>query len=241
MNYRSAVAVGLLAFAMGVAADVAGATVLNFDDQPSAGGPNDVDVYGDFQIFPSGGTADTKCYPENSGCLKEVNQGEITRLSRVDGGTFDLTSFYFVLVGNGNFLDATFSVLGSNGTLFELMLGDALSSFAPTVVTFVNGTPDTFVDTGKIENNQGYIVDFSATNLFKGITYVDFLTDVTPSTSGGQPASSQGRLDCVTVNEAAASTTCVPTTPSVVPLPAAGWLLLAGVGGLLAMRRKKAA
>jgi hypothetical protein len=29
--------------------------------------------------------------------------------------------------------------------------------------------------------------------------------------------------------------------PSVIPLPAAGWLLLAGVGGLAAMRRKKAA
>jgi hypothetical protein len=30
-------------------------------------------------------------------------------------------------------------------------------------------------------------------------------------------------------------------TPGVVPLPAAGWLLLAGVGGLVAMRRKKTA
>jgi hypothetical protein len=32
-----------------------------------------------------------------------------------------------------------------------------------------------------------------------------------------------------------------PGNPSVVPLPAAGWLLLAGVGGLAAMRRKKTA
>jgi hypothetical protein len=30
-------------------------------------------------------------------------------------------------------------------------------------------------------------------------------------------------------------------TVAPIPLPAAGWLLLAGVGGLVAMRRKKAA
>jgi hypothetical protein len=30
----------------------------------------------------------------------------------------------------------------------------------------------------------------------------------------------------------------IPGTPPVVPLPAAGWMLLAGIGGLVAMRRR---
>jgi hypothetical protein len=53
----------------------------------------------------------------------------------------------------------------------------------------------------------------------------------------------EGTLNFFTANDRGLSNYVVAGrgTPNVVPLPAAGWLLLAGVGGLVAMRRKKAA
>lgn len=220
-------------------ASVVQAAVLNFDDQPSPGGPHDTDIYGDFQVSPSGGNKDTKCFPENSGCLKEVSKDEITRLSRVDGGTFTLDSFYFVLVGDGNLQDNTFSVLGSNSTLWEATLGDLLSGFSPAAtVSFVNGTPDSHVSDGTVERNQGYVVDFSdLAPLFAGVTYIDFKTDAT-KISNGQPGSAQARLDCVVVDMATTAGICDPTLPAV-PIPASFPLLVTALGltGLVGRRR----
>lgn len=69
-------------------------------------------------------------------------------------------------------------------------------------------------------NNGGQVIDLSTNAIFTDIAYVSFLTN-----------EGNARIDDITVSY---------DDPPIgaVPLPAAGWLLIAGLGGLAAMRRR---
>jgi hypothetical protein len=91
------------------------------------------------------------------------------------------------------------------------------------------------VFTGVLEQQTGYFVVFN--DLFDGIT--KFTWDAVDN--------KQIRVDCVSISPDGANISasdlgnCEASTPNVIPLPAAGWLLIAGLGGLAAVKRRKRA
>jgi hypothetical protein len=90
--------------------------------------------------------------------------------------------------------------------------------------------------TGALMQQVGYFVVFN--DLFDDIT--KFTWDAVDN--------KQIRIDCVSISPDGANIAAADlgnceasTPPPVIPLPAAGWLLIAGVGGLAALKRKKRA
>ena len=83
---------------------------------------------------------------------------------------------------------------------------------------------------GPIDANRGYasITDFDFTRAFSLTGVANFANDIVTARNGRNNGS---RL--------AAQFKFVDLGPSPVPLPAAGWLMVAGLGGLVAMRRRK--
>lgn len=194
----------------------ASATTITFTG--ATGNPNDTDILNGFTFNPSnavGGNCPVPVAAEKP-CLAEVKQGEITTMERVGGGSFDLLGVDFLLVGSGN-NDGSF-LITAGSTVLEIMFGDLLGSFATYALTHVDGT-----DTGSVTFNEGYRLTFAG--LFDDITSVSFSTTTT-----AKKGDAQARMDNVVVS-----------VPSAVPLPAAGWLMLAGLGGIAALRRRKTA
>ncbi len=231
MNALRAGAV-LLASALG-----AHATTINFDANVG-GNPGDPYVEAGYQFDPNKSNNDVKC-AENR-CLMEVQQGTITTMTRVDGLAFDLLGFYFALVGVGNDQnpDETQSIVvtgyyeagGSVSQTFTL--DELLSSYLPDyLVTGYDEPTDTTID-----KNDGYVVSI-LNGLFNGVTSVTWETnylackkDHGDTVCADDPKSAQARLDNVVVAS--------------VPVPAAGWMLVAGIaalGGLAGLRRHKRA
>lgn len=127
------------------------------------------------------------------------NKNEKSVLTKVGGGTFSLTSFWYELLGLGgggkkDFVSNTFTVKSDNGGVLNFMAG-------------LVG-----------HNNGGHRVDLTALALFQNVSSLTF------STNGGGNV----RLDDLAISE-----------PSPVPVPAAGLMLLAGIGGLASLRKRK--
>jgi hypothetical protein len=227
--------------ALGLAGS-AGATTIGFD---SALGGNPHGIYEEdgYSFTPNSGTNGNCPVPTDAPCLKELTQGEITTMTQTAGGLFDLLGFDFVLVGSGNNPNnpnntSSMIVTGhlNPAVSFEIKLGDALGTFTNYILTTVSG-----VSTGNVTFNQGYRVSF-LNGLFDGVGMVEFTTVETivcdpgskkkcvPGTSGGN---AQARIDNIVVPD--------PVEPPPVPVPAAGWMLVAGLGGLAALRRRRTA
>ncbi|MFV2002009.1 MAG: VPLPA-CTERM sorting domain-containing protein [Paracoccaceae bacterium] len=211
----------------------ANALTINFDDPGdggvlSGGNPKTYTVQG-YQLTPvklqNGLCADSKCAIENG-------QTNLPTLTRLDGGAFNLESFYFLNTGNGQDSDNFVSVQGltgnetdgfvqKSGAYMEFRLDDLLASFLPGAsVNYAIGGSDpacTFLNTLNICKNTGYTVSFLA-GLFDDITKVTWF-------SAGD---AQARLDDIVVTQVA-----------VVPLPAGVILLVTGIGGLGAVSRKR--
>ena len=201
------------AFFAGGLALPSGAATIGFDDV-LGGNPNGSYVEDGYSFTPNSGTNGQCPVSADAPCVKELKQGVITTMERVGGGLFDLLGFDFLLVGNGN-NNGSIIVTGflDPAKVFEIKFGDSLGVFANyTLATVAGGL------VGDVDFNEGYRVVFNST-FFAGLTKAEFTT---VSDASGD---AQARIDNV-------------VTPAEVPLPAAGWLLIAGLGGLVSMRRK---
>lgn len=159
----------------------------------------------------------------NDPCIKEVQQtGQITTMTSSSGLPIDLYGFYFDMQGTGNPDSLNQLILSSSKTTEETQFVFQLGQLAPAgsqlyfPYTFEDGVLSGDAYNGVIVNNDSYYVVIDSP-LFRGVDFVTW------STRQAQNV----RIDDISA--------------AVIPLPAAGWLLLAGVGGLAAMRRKKAA
>lgn len=223
MKYASGL-VGALMLSLSVCG--ANAATITFDD---AVGGNPAGTYTEagYLFTPNSATNDVKCF--DAGCLKEFRQGEITIMTKDGGGVFDLLGFYFALIGNGT---ATQGVQDITVTgLFEdlstisrtFSLNALLSSFIDTTVV---GSDDPAATA--ILKNDGYFVTI-ANGLFNNVLQVDWTTNSEDFLAARVVQSASARLDNVSVAD-----------PSPVPLPAAAWMLLAGLAAMGFVQRRKA-
>jgi hypothetical protein len=211
----------IAAAAIVVSAGSAQAATITFDGA-LGGNPSGSYTEAGYVFTPNSGTNDVKCYEGT--CLKEFRQGEITTMTKDGGGSFDLLGFYFALIGNGTqtqgVQDITVSGVFADMTMISrsFSLNALLNSFTDTSVVGADVPSAT-----AILKNDGYFVTLLS-GLFNNVVQVEWATN----SQGVQSAS--GRLDNVRVGD-----------PSPVPVPAAGWLLLAGLGMMTVIQRRKAA
>jgi hypothetical protein len=147
-----------------------------------------------------------------------------------------------------------FDVYDDDGDIFRFMVGQVYDG--TNGVTVVSA--DTFT-VGTVNADDGWFAIFANSftiNVGQRSGQVGSFDNIQMWSWNASDVANT-RIDCVTISKTAngdnidassassarsALSSCAPTPPEVIPLPAAGWLLLAGVGGLAAMRgRKKAA
>jgi hypothetical protein len=260
---RTAVAAAVVAVGATFGAASANATVITFTGFNGQQLPYWEEQ--DFLFDPAKSNNDSKCYETE--CLMEIGQGEVTTMTYdasgggpyggkeqgevIDpspnyGDPFTLSFFYFVLIGNGEDQENSFTVTGNKvggGTVSaQFVLDGATGPVVNGAVVSFAGDADTNnndVDNGVIQKNVGYWVDLDPTlwsNLLSAVW-----TANTFDGNGNQVLSAQMLLDCVGANESGlgSESNCAPTT-TVIPLPAPILLLLGGIGALgLAARRRK--
>ena len=229
-----ATAAALLAAAPASAASV---FVMDFDGgsgdggtQHSSGGPNG-SYYeaGDYIFSPSNLQSSLQCYDGN--CVQEFQNGAIGEFTRSDGGDFDFLGFYFSLQGRGgtdddlNFVTVEAEKDGTGIVpIFQIALADLLTSTLPyfDVVWADGGDGDpnavckddqnvTFDKTVRVCNQKGYFVSV-LDGAWNGVDLVRFTSSSTALT----------RIDNL----------------SAIPLPAAAWFLIAGLGALGGLTRR---
>jgi hypothetical protein len=171
--------------------------------------------------------------PENP--EKDIQDQILSGIERVDApDTFDLLGFWFSLEGQGSKPTKDVTLYGFQGEtvtktivfsidkLFSDLLGEGAS--------LIGGIGDS--GTGKDPDPE--CLD---TKICDGVGYAVTLTGWTDLTRVLWDVEREGNssLDTIKLRRDG------DTPPPVVPLPAAGWLLIAGVGGLAALKRKKRA
>ncbi len=153
-------------------------------------------------------------------CIKEVQQtGVVSTMTTVSGNNFSLFGFYFDLQGTGgrdpiNQLLVTTNKTGSSPIIFQVDEPAPAGAQLYENYTFSGGMLTGDLYNGNIVNNDSYYVMLDIPEL-QDVEFVTF------STFQAQNL----RIDDILAAE--------------IPLPAAGWLMIAGLGGLAALRRKK--
>lgn len=165
-------------------------------------------------------TGNCSPYPNPSDpCIKETQQtGLVTTMTTtVPGRPFSLHGFFFDLQGTGGSQATNELVVSSSKTDATTELVFRINASAPSgtqLYTNYTGTSGDIYN-GNIGNNDPYY----ATVMSPLFQDVEFVTWRTVSTTNA-------RIDDISAS--------IPP----IPLPAAGWMLLVGIGGLAAMRRR---
>lgn len=212
MNFRSVLLTGALVLA-GMQAQAATIPLtLNFNDpSPNVPAPFLLDA-------DSPGIVNGNC--NVAPCLG-INSVDSAVLSITPTLKFSVLSFWFQLLGKKNDLTIT-TDFGS--------------------IILVEGT-----GLGQYEHNKGYTLDVSTNALFQNITYMSFLMDCADEKKMDKKVkedkpekgcTGNSRVDDIklTYNDGKED-----PGPSPVPVPAAGLMLAGALGGLTALRRRKAA
>lgn len=245
---RSLLVAGALGFSALVPLGSANASTL-IEFNGATGNPFDGYTEGDYFFQPASGTNDVKC--ADGRCLKEITQGTVTTMVRSDvvGGLFDLDSFYFALVGQGNTpgiiqtITVSGYLLGSLTASLTFTLGELLTAHSADA-TVTRFDPPAVTNPDTITKNDGFTVSLLA-GLFHGVDKVTWSTNtnevVCKKEKGEEvcnPADAQARLDNVLVDHSA-----YDPSPSEVPVPAALPLLFSGLLGMgvLGRLRRRAA
>lgn len=248
MSYRNGFLAAVAAAAVFGASAAGAATVLeSFNDFPN--GPSDSYTSQGFTYTPTK-TTNGQCF--ESLCLQEYSQpdGVITTITRAEEPEeFDFLGFYLNFNGLTetdayNFLTITddedpsveigfnlvddFDTIFSGITGYQVWLVDITGP--TTTISSLLGTD------GFSKEANGFFIALG--DAFLDVTSIRFFSE-------GQGTL---RIDCAYYNvgdggsfSSEELTGCTPSEPPVIPVPAAGWLLLAGLGGFAAMRRFKAA
>lgn len=133
----------------------------------------------------------------------------------------------FFEIGFGSSVDLTFGKkFNGKGTVFEVTFGNA-SNF-PEFVDIFAGSGGNFSFVGNLANYSDGKFDLSGLN---GPFDTLRLTDASPFSSSSEK-DSRGRLGGFDIDA---------VQVSAVPVPAAGWLLMSGLGAAAALRRRKKA
>lgn len=136
------------------------------------------------------------------------------------------------------FVNSTLTRVG--GGLFAVS-GMWISLVTQTPITFVTDRGSLALGVGSvfggntIEAQKGYVLDLSTESIFRNINFLR-IVDVTLGTTGTGVFKGNLRFDNITVEPISVAAAVAP-----VPLPAAGGLLMAGMGGLALLRRRRRA
>lgn len=169
-------------------------------------------------------------------------------MTRPDGEAFDLVYFWMSLVGQKNKpqknvtllgwlddnvdqnSDADYSISFDIGGMFSDFASKAMVQFWPGDSGTDNDPDQACLDT-TICSGVGYLVTLKQD--WTGLGEVIWAVN----------QEGQATLDCIGLRRDSQSTVadgCTPgTTP--IPIPAAGWMMIAGIGGLAAVRRRRKA
>ncbi|MGI1661248.1 VPLPA-CTERM sorting domain-containing protein [Palleronia sp. KMU-117] len=245
----------LASFMLAGSATIASAATIythDFDDPPPAVTNGDTVYKKDgYTYSPLNFNSSDACYTigdapgDTKRCFLEVRNGEATNVVQDDKDPFDLLSFHFNFQGDNsnaggpnaqpaiNRLDL-FSMIGEAvGPTTNISLGSAYDGTGAFKIYLASDTSAVF--TGALVKQTGYFVVFN--DWFDGIT--KFTWDAVDN--------KQIRIDCVSISPDGANISasdlgeCAPSSTPVIPLPAAGWLLIAGIGGLAAVKKRKRA
>ncbi|WP_227257988.1 VPLPA-CTERM sorting domain-containing protein [Kangsaoukella pontilimi] len=238
-------AAGALSFAAG-AASAATYTIEDFGEKK----PDDPYVSQGYIYDPANGV-NGQCYDKETWCLKEAGtQDFLTTIDTTpeDNVLFSLLGFYVNLDGvgsqEGEGDDAIVNYLRITDNTDE---GDVLT--LGLNIDYKNDTDyNSLVSIFTVEETPEEVSFLDKRSEGFWVIIESGFTDVTKLTFEAL-GSANVRIDCMALAQGgdhgfegvSSISTCAPSMPPPpeIPLPAAGWLLIGGLGGLAAMKRRK--
>jgi hypothetical protein len=166
----------------------------------------------------------------------EIQDQILSGVERVESPeTFDLLGFWFALQGQGNTPTKDVTLYGFQGDTITKTLVFSIDKLFATLLgegaSLVGGIGDS--GTGQDPDE-----DCLDTKICDGVGYAVTLEGWTDLTRVLWDVEQEGNSSLDTIRLSRDGDT---PPPPVIPLPAAGWLLIAGLGGLAAVKRRKRA
>ncbi len=206
----------LYSVALGVVcASPVSATIVEFTDESTFVSSSTITQFEDFEAISGGGSGVR---------LDPLSVGSTTLISSNDSGLFQSGDFCcFPLAGNYIGAENSGGILlqfAAGITAVSFDLGEILETVAQMTISITNGDGTTNISVG-VGGGTGFT--------FRGFTSDSDISSILLNiTSGDGQFEALDNLRTGTAGDA-----------STVPLPAAGWLMLAGLGALAAARRMR--